>query len=149
MLTQDFREFLRLLNANEAEYIIIGGHAVIFYGYVRYTGYLDVWIKNSEENNEKILKVLDEFGFGSIGLKKEDFLEDTIIQLGYEPDRIDIVTEVEGLKFDSSYKRSIKTVFEGEEIRLLSLRDLRVNKKAVGRLQDLTDLEKLKRARKK
>jgi hypothetical protein len=147
MLTQDFREFIRLLNANKVEYLIIGGHAVIYYGYVRYTGDLDVWINNSRENVEKTLKVLDEFGFGSLGLKREDFVQDAIIQLGYEPDRIDIVTSVEGLKFTNSYKRSLKTLYENEEIHLLSLKDLRVNKKAVGRLQDLTDLEKLKKAR--
>jgi hypothetical protein len=150
MLTEDFKEFIRLLNEHQVEYIIVGGHAVIYYGYVRYTGGLDVWINNSSDNAEKILIVLKEFGFESIDLKKRDFMKkDIIVQLGCEPDRIDIITSVEGLDFIKCYNRSVETNYDHEKIRLLSLKDLRVNKKAVGRLQDLTDLEKLKRKKKK
>lgn len=144
MLTQDFKEFIRLLNEQKVEYIIVGGHAVIYHGYVRYTGDLDVWINNSNENADKMMRVIEKFGFGSIGLTKKDFMEkDSIIQLGYEPDRIDIITSVEGLNFNDSYPRAIETEYDGEKIKLLSLEDLKINKKAAGRLQDLTDLEKL------
>lgn len=150
MLTQDFKEFIRLLNEQKVEYIIVGGHAVIYYGYVRYTGDLDVWINNSNENANKMMNVIEEFGFGSIGLTKKDFMEkDSIIQLGYEPDRIDIITSVEGLNFGDCYPRAIETEYDGEKIKLLSLEDLKINKKAAGRLQDLTDLEKLTRKKKK
>ncbi|MDF1612077.1 MAG: nucleotidyltransferase [Stygiobacter sp.] len=150
MLTQDFKEFIRLLNEQKVEYIIVGGHAVIYHGYVRYTGDLDVWINNSNENADKMISVIEKFGFGSIGLTKKDFMEkDSIIQLGYEPDRIDIITSVEGLNFNDSYPRAIETEYDGEKIKLLSLEDLKINKKAAGRLQDLTDLEKLNRKKKK
>lgn len=150
MLTKDFREFLQLLNEHQAEYIVVGGQAVIYYGYVRFTGDLDVWINNTETNAQKMITVLNEFGFESLGLSKMDFMEnDAIIQLGYEPDRIDIMTSVAGLDFATSYRRAVKTEYDGEEIFLLSLDDLKINKKAAGRLQDLTDLEKLKNTKKK
>ncbi|MEK6553046.1 MAG: nucleotidyltransferase [Bacteroidota bacterium] len=150
MLTKDFREFLQLLNEHQAEYIVVGGQAVIYYGYIRFTGDLDVWINNTEANAQKMITVLNEFGFESLGLSKMDFMEnDAIIQLGYEPDRIDIMTSVAGLDFATSYRRAVKTEYDGEEIFLLSLDDLKINKKAAGRLQDLTDLEKLKNTKKK
>ena len=150
MLTKDFREFLQLLNEHQAEYIVVGGQAVIYYGYIRFTGDLDVWINNTEANAQKMITVLNEFGFESLGLLKKDFMEnDSIIQLGYEPDRIDIMTSVAGLDFATSYKRVVKTEYDGEEIFLISIDDLKINKKAAGRLQDLTDLEKLINAKKK
>ncbi|MFA5803007.1 MAG: nucleotidyltransferase [Melioribacteraceae bacterium] len=150
MLTKDFREFLQLLNEHQAEYIVVGGQAVIYYGYIRFTGDLDVWINNTETNAQKMITVLNEFGFESLGLSKMDFMEnDAIIQLGYEPDRIDIMTSIAGLDFVTSYKRAVKTEYDGEEIFLLSFDDLKINKKAAGRLQDLTDLEKLKNTKKK
>lgn len=150
MLTKDFREFLQLLNEHQAEYIVVGGQAVIYYGYIRFTGDLDVWINNTETNAQKMVTVLNEFGFESLGFSKKDFMEsDAIIQLGYDPDRIDIMTSVAGLDFAASYKRAVKTEYDGEEIFLLSLDDLKINKKAAGRLQDLTDLEKLKNTKKK
>lgn len=145
MLTKDFREFLQLLNEHQAEYIVVGGQAVIYYGYIRFTGDLDVWISNSETNAQKMISVLNEFGFESLGLTKVDFMEsDVIVQLGYEPDRIDIMTSIAGLDFSSSFKRAVKTEYDGEEIFILSIDDLKINKKASGRLQDLTDLSKLK-----
>lgn len=150
MLTKDFREFLQLLNEHQAEYIVVGGQAVIYYGYIRFTGDLDVWINNTETNAQKVITVLTEFGFESLGLSKKDFMKnDAIIQLGYEPDRIDIMTSVAGLDFATSYKRAVKTEYDGEKIFLISIEDLKVNKKAAGRLQDLTDLEKLKKSKKK
>lgn len=144
MLTKDFKEFIELLNELKVRYLLVGGHAVIYYGYVRYTGDLDIWISNSKVNAKKMVKVIDHFGFSSVGLTEKDFAsKDAIIQLGYEPDRIDIMTSVEGLTFDDCYKRRVKVSIESLPINLLSKEDLKKNKKAVGRLQDLTDLQKL------
>lgn len=149
MLTKDFKEFLELLNEHEVKYLIVGGHAVIYYGHVRYTGDLDVWISNSKTNAQRMVKVIEKFGFASLGLSAKDFMtEDVIIQLGYEPDRIDIMTSIEGIKFNESYKRRVKTSIESIEVYLLSKEDLKKNKKSVGRLQDLTDLEKLTKKKK-
>jgi len=104
MLSQDFKEFVELLNKNKVEYLIVGGYAVGIYGYPRYTGDLDVWIKPSLENAEKMVIVIQEFGFASLGLTKEDFrTEGNVIQMGYPPFRIDILTRIDGVIFDHCY----------------------------------------------
>ncbi|MEN8216920.1 MAG: hypothetical protein ABFS56_11230 [Pseudomonadota bacterium] len=98
ILSQDFREFIELLNYNQVRYLVVGGYAVAFHGHPRYTKDIDIWIWVSKNNAKKVLKTLDEFGFSSLGLKEEDFLEPGyVIQLGYPPNRIDILTQVTGL----------------------------------------------------
>ena len=78
-----WKEFIELLNGHNVRYMVVGGYAVAFHGYPRYTKDLDVWIERSPENADNVIKALEEFGFGSLGLKREDFLEaDQIIQLG-------------------------------------------------------------------
>lgn len=81
MLNQDFKEFIELLSANSVRYLVVGGYAVALHGYPRYTKDLDIWVESTKENAGRIIKTLDQFGFDSLGLKSEDFLEeDTIIQ---------------------------------------------------------------------
>ena len=83
MLNRDFKEFIESLNKHKVRYLVVGGYAVAFHGYPRYTKDLDIWIELSPDNAENALKALEEFGFESVGLKKEDFLEeDQVIQLG-------------------------------------------------------------------
>ena len=79
MLNKDFKEFIQLLNENDVRYLVVGGYAVAFHGYPRYTEDIDIWIESNPANAKRIVKTLHEFGFGSLGLKKEDFLDpDTI-----------------------------------------------------------------------
>jgi hypothetical protein len=86
VLNRDFKEFIGLLNANDVKYLIVGGYAVGFHGYPRYTKDLDIWLLVSEENAENLMIALKQFGFGSVGLHKEDFLKpDEFVQLGYPP----------------------------------------------------------------
>ncbi len=93
MLNQDFKEFIQLLNDNQVRYLVVGGYAVALHGHPRYTKDIDVWIELAQENASHIIKALEQFGFASLGLKENDFLvEDQIIQLGYLPNRIDIIT---------------------------------------------------------
>ena len=100
MLNPDFKEFIALLNANDVHYLVVGGYAVALHGYPRYTKDLDIWIERSAENADRIVKALQEFGFGSLGLKADDFLvTDQIIQLGYPPRRIDLLTALPGVEF--------------------------------------------------
>lgn len=140
----DFSEFISLLNDHNVEYIIVGGYAVSFHGYVRATGDIDIWVKPSFFNAEKIINVLQAFGFGSFGLEVNDFTkENNVIQLGYEPVRIDIMTGVSGLNFDVCYSRKITTQIGGLEMNYISLSDLKINKAATGRRQDLLDLDNL------
>jgi len=140
----DFSEFILLLNDYNVEYIIVGGYAVSFHGYIRATGDIDIWVKPSFLNAEKIISVLQVFGFGSFGLSVHDFTkEDNVIQLGYEPVRIDIMTGVSGLNFDVCYSRKITTQIGGLYMNYISLSDLKINKAATGRRQDLLDLDNL------
>ena len=145
LINKDFREFLELLNANNVKYLIVGGYAVGFHGYPRYTKDLDVWVMVSEENAEKMLKALKEFGFVDVGLTKKDFLKpDEFVQLGYPPNRIDIVLSCDGLDFESCYKSKVQITFDGLPIDFIDLENLKKNKKATGRPQDLADLDNLR-----
>lgn len=104
VLNKDFKEFIESLNDNEVEYLVIGGYAVNIHGYPRYTKDLDFWIKPSQQNLRKLTRAIDDFGFGSLNLEIKDFSNpDDIIQLGVAPNRIDLLTDVEGLNFDKSY----------------------------------------------
>ena len=144
MLSKDFREFIELLNEHEVRYLVVGGYAVAFHGHPRYTKDLDVWIELSQENAINTINALEKFGFGSLELKSEDFLEpDQIIQLGYPPNRIDILTTVKGLKFDDCYKARVEVAIQGLKINFIDLENLKKNKRLTGRPQDLADAENL------
>ena len=144
MLSRDFREFIELLNANRVKYLVVGGYAVACHGYPRYTKDLDVWIELSPDNAHKMIIALEQFGFGSLGLKAEDFLEeDQIIQLGYPPNRIDILTTLKDLSFEDCYNSKVKVEMRGLQVDFIDVENLKKNKRATGRFQDLADAENL------
>lgn len=143
-LPEDFKEFLKLLNAHGVEYLIVGGYAVGYYGYPRATGDLDVWISKRHGNVKKIISVLKEFGFDNPELTEDLFIkEDKIVRLGNPPLRIEIMTSISGVEFNECYDS--KTVFDVDNIpmSLISLTHLKKNKKASNRHIDLNDLEHL------
>ena len=144
MLSRDFREFIELLNANRVKYLVVGGYAVACHGYPRYTKDLDVWIELSPDNAHKMIIALEQFGFGWLGLKAEDFLEeDQIIQLGYPPNRIDILTTLKDLSFEDCYNSKVKVEMRGLQVDFIDVENLKKNKRATGRFQDLADAENL------
>ena len=144
MLNQDFKEFIQFLNDNHVRYLIVGGYAVALHGYPRYTKDIDIWIEMSPENADNLLKALEQFGFGSLGLKPEDFLEpNQIIQLGYPPNRIDLLTTIDGVNFENCYPLKLEIIIDNIVANFIDLDNLRKNKIASGRLQDLADLENL------
>jgi len=144
MLSKDFKEFIELLNENKVRYLVVGGYAVAFHGHPRYTKDLDIWIELSLDNANKILNALKKFGFGSLGLKPDDFLEsDQIIQLGFPPNRIDILTTLKDLKFEDCYKTKVEVEIQGLRIDFIDIENLKKNKRATGRSQDLADAENL------
>lgn len=144
-LNQDFKEFFQLLNANNVQYLIVGGYAVAFHGHPRYTKDIDVWIWINPENASRVVKTLADFGFESLGLKENDFLEpETIIQLGYAPNRLDLIMGVPGVEFRECYEKRIETEIDGVRLQFIDLENLKKAKKASGRLQDLADIENLK-----
>ena len=144
MISKDFREFIGLLNKNDVKYLIIGGYALAIHGYPRYTNDLDIWIWVDNKNAENIVKSIKEFGFSLLDLKVKDFLKPGyVIQLGQPPNRIDILTSADGLEFDECYKSKIEIKIQNQNINFIDLENLKKNKLAVGRHQDLADLEKL------
>lgn len=143
-LLKDFRDFIQLLNLQEVEYLVVGGYALAFHGKPRHTGDLDIWINISETNAAKMVQVLDEFGVGSLGLSKADFLKEGYVsQIGYPPLRIDILNSIDGISFPVAYRNKQTLKLEEIEISYIGLEDLITNKKATGRSQDLTDVKQL------
>jgi len=144
MLSNDFKEFVALLNKHDVQYLIVGGYAVAVHGYPRYTKGLDIWIALSPENADKILKALDDFGFGELNLTAEDFTEpDQIIQLGFPPNRIDIITSLTGVDFKSCYDTKLVVNIDGVDILIIDRVNLKKNKLATGRPQDRADADNI------
>ena len=143
-LPLDFKEFLKLLNAKEVRYLLIGGYAVGYHGYPRATNDMDIWIALHPDNAERVVTVLQEFGFNLPELIPELFLkENAIIRMGIPPMRIEISTGISGVEFDECYASRIVGVLDGIQANIIDLQHLKVNKKAAGRLKDLADLENL------
>lgn len=140
----DFKELLRAFNERKAEYLIVGGYAVMKYTEPRFTKDLDVWIRNSQENAAKVYEALAEFGapLQKDGLIPEDFTsQDMTYQIGVAPVRIDILTQISGIQFAEAWQNRVASTFFGLPVYFISLRDLIINKKAAGRSSDLEQLE--------
>ena len=144
VLSKDFKEFIALLNAHEVQYIVVGGYAVAFHGYPRYTKDIDLWVLPNPANAEKLLAVLRDFGFASLDLTVEDFsLPNKVVQLGTPPYRIDLMTSISGVNFQECFPAATEIELDGIKIRFISLEDLIRNKRSTGRLRDLSDIEEL------
>lgn len=146
-LNQDFQEFVELFVAHEVEFLIVGGYALAAHGHPRYTKDLDVWVWLGPENAQRILAAIEEFGFGDLGLTAADFQEpDVMVQLGREPQRIDILTYASGLQFSDAYKNRVLVKIGNVDVPFISADDLRTNKMATGRPRDLADVADLPQA---
>ena len=145
-LPQDFKELLQLLNSKRIEYLVIGGYAVALYGYPRATGDMDIWIAISKDNARKTVEALKEFGFDTPELKEELFLEKKKnIRMGNPPLRVEFLTSIDGVEFAECYKHKETVKIDDIEINFISLKDLKRNKIASGRHQDLADIENLEK----
>lgn len=140
----DFKEFIGLLNARKVKYLVAGGYAVAFHGYPRYTGDIDFWFDTSIENLQSLSNALSDFGFS---IKIDDLADmassEKVIQLGYPPVRIDLLSFLDGVTFDDCFERKVIDGSQGLPINYISKNDLKVNKQASGRHRDLDDLENL------
>jgi len=141
---KDFEDFIKLLNKFEVKYLIVGAYALALYAEPRNTGDIDIFIERSKENAEKIFSVLTEFGFSSLDIEVEDFMKKNfVIQLGVQPVRIDIITNISGVNFNEAFKfREVKQ-FGRTTANFISKKFLIKNKKASARKKDLADLELL------
>jgi predicted nucleotidyltransferase len=143
-LNQDFREFIGLLDEEGVEYLIVGGYAVGVHGFPRYTGDIDFLVAISDANAERLLRVFDAFGFGGIGLCKEDFLEERfVVEIGREPKKIQVLTGIDGVSFEECYERRIEVKDGKCLLKFIGLEDLIANKRASGRRKDLIDVDEL------
>ena len=143
-LPRDFKEFLKLLSQHEVRFMVVGGYAVTYHGYARYTGDIDVWVEVEPANADRIVEALKGFGFDVPDLKSDLFLTaGQIIRMGVEPTRIEILTQISGVAFEACYPRRLVHSIDEVEIPFLSLSDLRANKRAAGRNKDRLDLENL------
>lgn len=143
-LPNDFKDFLKLLNANRVEYLLIGGYAVGYHGYPRATGDMDIWVAINAENADRIVNALKEFGFAVPELSAELFLcPSQIVRMGFPPMRIELTTTISGVEFQECYATKVVAEFDGVKVNLIDLKHLKINKKASGRYKDLSDLENL------
>lgn len=140
----DYKELFRLFNDHKVRYIIVGSYALAFHGAPRYTGDIDILVKPDPENAVNIIKALDDFGFGSVGLSESDFiLLGKIIQLGYPPVRIDLITSISGVDWDTAEKGSVPGQYGEIPVSYLGKKEFILNKQTTNRKKDLADLEAL------
>lgn len=148
-LPEDFEDFLKLLNKYAVEYMVVGGYALAFHGKPRYTGDLDIWIDVSESNADKLVSIIQKFGFGSLGFEREDFLSNNLInQIGYPPLRIDIITSIDGVSFKEAYPQRISYEIDDYSVNYIGLNHLIENKKVSARKIDVSDVEALEKQKK-
>jgi hypothetical protein len=140
----DFKDFITLLNKNNVVYLVVGGFAVAQHGYPRFTADIDFWVKADPENAARIVSALSEFGFAGSDISVGDFVRPNhVVQLGYPPNRIDLLTGVTGLEFEECWRDRQTVEFEDTTIHFLSLEHLKRNKRLVARKKDELDLENL------
>lgn len=143
-LGKDLREFIELLNSRNVDYIIVGGHAVAFHGHPRFTGDIDFLVRPSLENAERLIGAMREFGFSDPGLSVADFMRpNTVVQIGYPPNRIDVLTSISGVEFEEAWSGTASGDLDGLPVVFLGLDALLKNKRASGRDRDLADVSKL------
>lgn len=141
MLNPDFRNILSCLKDEEVEFIIVGAYALAAHGLPRATGDIDIWVRNSSANAQRILRALARFGAPVSNLSEDDFVSpDMVIQLGVEPSRIDLLTGIDGVEFDEAWKNKAHVRIDGLEIYILSKADLLKNKLVANRDKDRSDI---------
>lgn len=144
-LPQDFKELFELLNANNVRYMMLGGYAVGAYGYPRATNDIDVFVSDDEVNVENLIQSITQFGFA--GPISPDALSQprSIVEMGVEPIKIQLMNFADGIDFEAAFARRNILKIEGIEVSAVSKDDLIRNKKAVGRYKDLADVERLEK----
>ena len=145
-LSKDSREFIECLNSNKVEYLIVGALAVSWHGFPRYSADIDFFLRASRSNAECVLRAIGQFGFGSVDITAEDLLTPgRVIQLGREPNRIDLLTSISGVAFEDAWSTRVEGDIDGLAVTIIGREALLRNKASTGRAKDQIDLEELKR----
>jgi len=143
-IPSDFRELLALFHNRQVEFLVVGGYALAFHGVPRATGDLDLWVRPDPTNAERVLKALEEFGFGALGLTRDDFVQaEKVIQLGLPPVRVDLLTSLTGVDWAAAATNSVPGVLGNVPARFIGKSDFIANKRATGRARDRADVEAL------
>ena len=143
-LRDDWEDFIRALAGRGVEYMIVGGVAVGAHGHVRYTKDMDVWFRGTEENARRLIDALRDFGFAQVKAPPSEFCRPrAMLVIGVEPNMIELINFADGVDFDDCFPRRVDIPLGGVTASVIALDDLRRNKRAVGRLQDLADIENL------
>lgn len=143
-IPNDFRELLASFNAGGVEYLLVGGYALAHHGAPRYTGDLDLLVRATPENAQRVLAALEAFGFGSLGLTAGDFCApDRVVQLGHPPVRIDLLTSLDGVSWEEAVREAETGALLDESVLVIGRAAFIANKRATGRPSDLADLEAL------
>ena len=143
-LTKDSREFIESLHSNGVDYLIVGGHAVAFHGYPRFTGDLDIWVRADPENAERLARVFAAFGFAETAALTAIFSEPgSMLQLGLPPNRIDVLSRISGIEFAEAWVGRITANLDGLSVTLIGAEELLRNKRASGRPKDLADVDEI------
>jgi hypothetical protein len=141
---RDYAEFLAALVKHEVRFVIVGAHAVAFHVKPRYTKDIDIFVDPAEENVLRVLKAVEDFGFGSLGFTREDLREGRWIQLGVAPHRIDVSASISAVTFEEAWATRATGHYEEVPVDYLGREALKRNKAAAGRPQDLADLAALR-----
>ncbi len=147
-LTKDSKEFIESLSSNGVEYLIVGGHAVGFHGYPRFTGDLDIWVRTNPENATRLAQTFAEFGFSEKESLIAIFSEPgQMVQIGLPPNRIDVLSRISGVEFEEAWSGRIEAKIGGVSASIIGIEDLLRNKRASGRPKDLADVDEITKAR--
>ncbi len=139
LIPPDFKEFLKYLKDHDVRFLLIGGYAVNAHGYVRNTVNIDVWVASDSENRRRVVHAVREFGFASTGYDVLD-AERAMLRMGTPPLRIEVMRAIDGVEFEDCWSRRVQLVLGDVEVSVISLLDLKANKRASGRPKDLADL---------
>lgn len=145
-LSKDLREFVELFNSNKVEFVVVGAFAVAWHGYARFTADLDILIRPGPPNSQRVLQALAEFGFRSLPISLADLsIAGQVIQLGVQPNRIDLLTGITGVTFEEVWESRISGTLDGVPVNFISRRELIRNKEATNRSKDRADVDELRK----
>lgn len=148
MLNNDFKEFIESLRSNAVDFLIVGAHALAAHGKPRYTGDLDIWVRPDRDNLARLILAIEAFGFAALGVTAADFLEpEAMVQLGYPPARIDLLTTIDGVSFEECFAARVEATVAGTTLPVISIEHLIRNKLATGRAKDWVDVQSLRAPR--
>lgn len=146
-LTKDSREFIECLLSNKVDFLIVGALAVSWHGFPRYSGDIDFFVHPGRQNAARLMRALEQFGFGGLGIALEDLsAENRVIQLGVEPNRIDLMTSISGVSFEDAWRSRVTASLDGLQVDFIGREELIRNKRASGRSKDLLDADELSRS---